>query len=255
VRTFSRGLTAGAVLLCVSGGLTVLGQTPATTVPGLTWVRIPGGTSQMGCASTDTRCDADEQPPHEVTLSRAFDIMTTEVTIGMYRAAVKEVDEQPIWSTTPEHPATIVTWDEAQGFCQTVGARLPTEAEWERAARGGRDDSIYPWGDQEPEDRPGSANGAAFEGDGARAAKAYAANGYGVYDMSGNAWEWVANWYEVYGDRAVTDPKGPDGGRFRVVRGGSYGDDSRNLRISNRNPNQPGNANVNVGFRCARDAA
>jgi formylglycine-generating enzyme required for sulfatase activity len=250
---------ARALLVCVvpivAAALAASGHAQTSAPPGFAWVRIPAGTFQMGCTSRDMRCDADEQPPHAVTLSRAFDIMATEVTAGMYRAAVKDVDEQPAWSTGPDFPITIVSWDEAQAFCRAVGGRLPTEAEWERAARGGRDDSVYPWGDQEPDDRPGAANGAAFESDGARAVKSFAANAYGLYDMSGNAWEWVANWYGSYGADPVSDPMGPDGGQFRVVRGGSYGDDSRNLRLSNRNPNRPGNSNVNVGFRCARDAS
>lgn len=208
----------------------------------------------MGCISEDARCDADEHPRHAVTIGRPFDLMATEVTARMYRAFNPLMDEQPAWSMSPDQPVTIVNWSQAQKFCQEIGGRLPTEAEWEYAARGGRDGAIYPWGDQPPDDRPGTMNGAAFEGDSPRAVRTFAPNGFGLHDMAGNVWEWVADWYTVHGPDAVTDPRGAEGGRFRVVRGGSYGDDQGNLRASNRNPNQPGNRNVNVGFRCARDA-
>jgi len=250
----SRLTRCACACAAVIGVLSPQSHAQAPSGPALTWVRVPAGTFAMGCATTDTRCDADEHPQHRVTLSRAFDIMATEVTVGMYRAVATGVDEQPAWSTTPDHPITIVSWDEASAFCTAMGARLPTEAEWERAARGGRDDTIYPWGDQEPEDREQAANGAAFENDSARIVKTYGPNGYGLYDMSGNTWEWVATWYDAYPPDDEFDPIGPGDGEFRVVRGGSYGDDSRNLRLSNRNPNRPRNRNVNVGFRCARDA-
>jgi formylglycine-generating enzyme required for sulfatase activity len=96
-------------------------------------------------------------------------------------------------------------------------------------------------------------NGAAFEGDSPRTAKTFAPNGFGLYDMAGNVWEWVADWYSVLDPEPAKDPRGGEGGGFRVVRGGSYGDDQSNLRVSNRNPNRPASRNVNVGFRCARD--
>jgi formylglycine-generating enzyme required for sulfatase activity len=225
-------------------------------IPGVEWVRIPAGTFQMGCISPamPRRCDADEYPRHAVTITRPFDMMATEVTARMFRAFTPLIEEQPVWSTSPDQPVAIVTWDDAVRFCKAVGGRLPTEAEWEYAARGGREGTVYPWGDQAPDDRPGTANGAAFEGDSPRAAKAFRANGFGLYDMAGNVWEWVADWYGVWDPVAVNDPKGPAAGDgFRVVRGGSYGDDMGNLRVSNRNPNRPGSRNVNVGFRCARD--
>ena len=142
---------------------------------------------------------------------------------------------------------------EAQAFCAAVGGRLPTEAEWEYAARGGRPDTIFPWGNQPPTDRAAAADGAAFESDAARPARSFGANGFGLYDMAGNVWEWVADWGGVYAPDAASDPTGPATGRVRVVRGGSYGDDPANLRLSNRNPNSPDRGNINVGFRCARD--
>ena len=235
--------------------LLLLAASPAHAqdVSTIKWARLPAGTFQQGCVPGDTRCDGDEHPRRAVTISRAFDLMTTEVTTGMFRGSKVTLDEQPAWSRTPDQPATIVTWDEARAFCGSIGGRLPTEAEWEYAARGGRDGARYPWGDEAPDYEAGAANGAVFEADGARPAAGFRPNGFGLYHMAGNVWEWVADYYGIYDDGPVKDPQGAGGGAFRVVRGGSYGDDDRNLRTSNRNPNRPGNSNVNVGFRCARD--
>jgi formylglycine-generating enzyme required for sulfatase activity len=224
--------------------------------PEIPWVRIPAGTFDMGCASLDERCGGDEHPKHSVTISTPFEMMATEVTVGMYRATAAVVDDQPAWSTMPEQPVVIVTWDEAQAFCRAAGGRLPTEAEWEYAARGGKADLVYPWGNEPPTNQEGAVNGAAFESDAAWPVRSFAANGFGLYDMAGNVWEWVADWGGFYSQSSLpaTDPTGPDTGRTRVVRGGSYGDDPVNLRVSNRTPNPPDRANLNVGFRCVREA-
>ena len=219
----------------------------------VSWVRIPAGAFDMGCVPGDDRCGGDEHPRHHVLISKPFELMATEVTVGMFRATGRQPDEQPPWSTGPDFPLVIVEWQEALDYCGAVGGRLPTEAEWEYAARGGRGDQIFPWGNQDPTDLAGAAHGAAFEGDAARPVKTFGANAFGLYDMAGNAWEWVTDFGGFYGPRDETDPKGPDNGRARVVRGGSYGDDPSNLRISNRTPNAPDRANINVGFRCARD--
>ena len=244
-----RAVASTAVVLALLT-LAPRAQTPAPTVP---WTRIPSGIFEMGCVPDDPRCDLDEAPRHAVRLTRAFDLMTTEVTVEEFRAATPMMPEQPPWSTTPQHPVTIVRWDEARMFCEAVGGRLPTEAEWEYAARGGKDGLIFPWGSQPPTDRAGAATGAAFESDGAKPTKTFAANGYGLHDMAGNVWEWVADWYAPYGLDPVTDPTGPAMGTTRVVRGGSYGDDDANLRVSNRSANAPRNRNFNIGFRCAKD--
>jgi formylglycine-generating enzyme required for sulfatase activity len=225
----------------------------AQSAPRIEWARIPAGTFQQGCVPDDARCDGDEHPRHAVTISRPFEMMTTEVSVGMMRAARQAVAEQPPWSTAADHPVVIVSWTSAQAFCNAVGGRLPTEAEWEYAARGGRDGLRYPWGSGSPAYDEKDAAGAVFESDAARAVGSFALNGFGLHHMSGNVWEWVGDWFGAYEPDAVTDPLGPREGEFRIVRGGSYGDDERNLRLSNRNPNRPANTNVNVGFRCARD--
>ena len=225
----------------------------AQSAPQVQWARIPAGTFQQGCVPADMRCDGDEHPRHTVTISRPFELMTTEVSVGMVRAAKQPLAEQPPWSTSPDQPVVIVTWDGARAFCEAIGGRLPTEAEWEYAARGGREGTRFPWGNQSPEYEAKDPAGAVFEGDSGRAVGSFAPNAFGLHHMSGNVWEWVADYFGPYSSEAVTDPTGPAAGEVRIVRGGSYGDDERNLRASNRNANRPGNSNVNVGFRCARD--
>jgi formylglycine-generating enzyme required for sulfatase activity len=240
------------VFLAVS---TVAGQAPGAPPPDVAWASIPAGVFQMGCVPADRRCNIDEEPRHSVKLTKPFELMATEVTVGMYRAVVSDVEPQPPWSTTAAHPIVIVTWDEASAFCEAIGGRLPTEAEWEYAARGGRDGSIYPWGDEAPSTESHSPKGAVFESDRAQPVKTFGANGYGLFDMAGNVWEWTADASTLYTAEARVDPAGALAGSTRLVRGGAFADDSSNLRVSNRTPNQQNRVNVNVGFRCARDVA
>ena len=117
-----------------------------------------------------------------------------------------------------------------------------------------RDGAIYPWGDEAPVDEPHSATGA-FESDRAQPVKTFGPNGYGLFDMAGNVWEWTADATTLYTDEARVDPAGALSGSSRIVRGGAFADDNSNLRVSNRTPNQQNRVNVNVGFRCARDVA
>ena len=150
--------------------------------------------------------------------------MVTEVTVKMYRAVLSDVEAQPPWSTTPEHPVVIVTWDEASTFCEAIGGRLPTEAEWEYAARGGREGAIYPWGDEVPSDESHSPKGAVFESDRAQPVKTFGPNGYGLFDMAGNVWEWTADASTLYtgrgarGSRRRARGEHPHRSRRRVCR-------------------------------------
>jgi len=230
----------------------------------------------MGCLPQDADCADDERPRHRVTIATPFELMATEVTVDMYGkfAASRQtaMPAQPPWNRNGTLPLVNVTWAEAKSFCGWAGGRLPSEAEWEYAARGGRPDEVYPWADGPPliEGRP-AANVAdestkrdhpewsIFAGysDGypmTAPAASFPANGYGLHDMSGNVWEWVADWYQsdYYQQGAARDPTGPEGGVARVVRGGSWADYSRGLRLSSRSLAQPGARGLDVGFRCAR---
>jgi formylglycine-generating enzyme required for sulfatase activity len=168
-------------------------------------------------------------------------------------------DFNPDWSK-PDHPIVRVTWDEAKAYCEWAGGTsggLPTEAQWEYAARGGQDGLKYPWGNQIA---PENANYRGSKWKGTSPVRSYPANGWGLYDMAGNVWEWAADWYDrdYYGtlplDKPAEDPRGPDRPTgVRVLRGGSFDGDSRYLRATNRVRNVPDSRLTLIGFRCVRE--
>jgi formylglycine-generating enzyme required for sulfatase activity len=208
---------------------------------GMTYVWIPPGQFMMGCSPGDDECSDREKPPHEVTITKGFWIGQTPVPQEAYE---RVMGKNPSHFKGPKLPVDSVTWTDAEAYCKAVGGRLATEAEWEYAARGGNAAARYgplddiAWYDQN-------------SGGKAREVGQKQANGFGLYDTLGNVWEWVADWYGGYEGGAVTDPHGPAGGEYRVLRGGSWDGYSRLARASVRNWFGPGYRLDGIALRCA----
>jgi formylglycine-generating enzyme required for sulfatase activity len=224
-------------------------------------VYVPPGTFWMGCSVSHSE---NECPSHEVYLD-GFYIDTTEVTAGAYKACVDTGSCAYEGSTTDEtrtynngkddHPINHVSYSDAQTYCEWLGKRLPTEAEWEKAA-GGTDGRKYPWGNEEP-----TCDLAWFSnclGDTQSVGSLSAgASPYGAMDMAGNVYEWTVDWYssdyyEQTPAEGWVNPEGPVSGNSRVLRGGSFYGTANGLRVSNRVNRYPDNRHFRNGFRCAQ---
>ena len=224
-------------------------------------VLIPGGSFMMGCVPGDSNCSDDERPRHRVTLD-SFYMDKYEVTQGEYERVMGKnpSSHQDCGSNCPVEN---VSWNDAQSYCKKVSKRLPTEAEWEYAARGGLEDAKYPWGDEEASCSRAvmqdpltlDINGCGIAGTWPVGSKPKGKNGYGLYDMTGNVWEWCSDWYgsDYYSSSPANNPAGPSSRSARVLRGGSWVNESRNLRASNRGINAPTYGLNVIGFRCVRD--
>lgn len=215
-------------------------------------VNVPAGEFLMG--SPDGQGEANERPQHQVDVS-SFLIDKTEVTWRQFRkfAAATEagIPPAPLWGTPDDYPVVNVLWSEAKAFCEWVGGSLPTEAQWEKAARG-TDGRLYPWGNDWDRDRCNSIDGGTHRPE-AVGAFPNCTTPSGVVDMAGSAWEWVADRYAVYAaDPAMRDAQGPATGGMRVLRGGSWLSQPTLLRTAYRSRNDPGARNVHHGFRCAQ---
>jgi formylglycine-generating enzyme required for sulfatase activity len=230
-------------------------------------VSIPSGCFNMGDAFAEG--DNDELPVHEVCISE-FEMDIHEVTNAEYAACVAAGGCTASTSTNSfsretyygnsaydNFPVIYMTWHAAATYCTWAGKRLPTEAEWEYAARGGLAGMRYPWGDTlSGTDANYYNSGDPWDNDTSEV-EYYAPNGYGLYDMAGNVWEWIADWYdESYSVSPANDPQGPVSGMNRVLRGGScYMSYMNWIRVAKRLNYFPTLKNLNFGIRCARGGA
>lgn len=252
-------------------------------VDGMERVYVPAGPFIMGSRPGDSQASSGEKPPHEVYLD-AFWIDRTEVTNGQYALCVeagackpptafgmlKENSNSREWYYgNPEYddfPVIYVDWDAARIYCQWAGRRLPTEAEWEKAARG-TDQRWYPWGNRNV--RGAFANladrGTGYEYSYNLAEDGYddtspagnypkGASPYGAYDMAGNVWEWVSDWFsrDYYAVSPYQNPTGPEMGSTKTLRGGSYNNSNWGIRSTTRSYLGPLYAYGYVGFRCVQ---
>jgi formylglycine-generating enzyme required for sulfatase activity len=221
-------------------------------------VFIPGGTFFMGADNVDAKFPgADpgirsmlkaEEPRSQITI-RSFYIDKTEVTNEQFLRFVRSHPEyaSKLWAGGPDHPVAFVTWFQANAYCSWQGKRLPSEAEWEFAARGGNREAEYSWGSEPP--TPSRANFSDSKVSAPVRVGLYPPNGYGIHDMAGNVWEFTSdNWRDRHDS---TPSEGP--GARKVIRGGSFGAAALQLRVTFRDSHKPDDPVAHVGFRCARD--
>jgi formylglycine-generating enzyme required for sulfatase activity len=228
----------------VAGGAQASVQVPVDMV------LVPAREFRMG----SNEGDADEKPVHQVYLD-AFYIDKYEVTNALYEKFMQATGRQaPVyWNdkdyNTPNQPVVGVSWHDAEAYCQWAGKRLPTEAEWEKAARG-TDGRIYPWGNQW-EERKANSSGTAdgYQYTAPVGSFETGKSPYGAYDMAGNVWEWVADWYaeKYYQGSPARNPTGPESGQSRVLRGGAWHYNQYYVRASSRNRIIPGHSSQCLG--------
>lgn len=253
-----------------------------TNFIGMKFVGIPAGSFYMGsckpgmvCSSGSSDSDAkdNETPQHKVRISKGFQMGMYEVTLGQFKQFIAGASRSDLLNDDfrrynnhgDQDAVTKVSWNDAQAFIHWLNKkersyhyRLPTEAEWEYAARAGRQ-TVYSWGNSKNVagryawyDENAYNVGAKYT----HAVGVKQPNAWGLYDMHGNAWEWVEDWYDAryYRNSPVTDPAGPRSGQYRVNRGGSWNNFVKNLRSANRNWNSPDLRKGIIGFRLVREA-
>ncbi len=249
-----------------------LGATKISAVDGMVLVYIPAGEFLMGSTDAAPGADYDELPQHAVYLD-AYWIDQIVITNERYAAFLNEMGSEiearatwldaggegillyqqaGVWQPFQgygDYPVVEVTWYGAWAYCEWACGHLPTEAEWEKAARS-TDSRLYPWGDEIDCDHAQYANcgGGLLPAN----SKPAGASPYGVLGLAGNVWEWVADWYadDYYAASPAENPDGPSTGSTRVLRGGSWEYDRKHLRAANRRHNGPAVSMHDYGFRC-----
>jgi len=234
------------VALC-SGTFAANAVSKVNPKDGSVMITIPAGKFIMG--SNDG--SPNEKPAHKVYLD-SYQIGKYEVTVAQYRkfckATGREMPTAPYWGWKDNHPVVNATWFDAAAYCKWAGGRLPTEAEWEKAARG-TDGRRYPWGNTWDKNKCANRE-LGLSSTAPVGSYPAGASPYGCMDMVGNAWEWCQDWFKSYpGNSNPVD----DTNRFRVLRGGGWSlDDSSIDRCAYREGYGPGHYNVDCGFRLAR---
>ena len=222
---------------------------------GINMIYVEGGVFQMGkvLEVTDDKKDyADEIPADTVTLDSYY-IAETEVTQAQWRAVM---GNNPSYYLGDDRPVESVSWKDVQEFCRRLSELtgevfvLPTEAQWEYAARGGNNSEGYTYSGSDNIDEVAwySANSHNLT----LPVGQKLPNELGLYDMSGNVWEWCSDWYGEYGSSSQTNPTGPSSGSARVLRGGSWGSSNKHCRVLNRDSSEPSYSNSFIGFRVVR---
>jgi formylglycine-generating enzyme required for sulfatase activity len=210
---------------------------------GLRYRWIPPGKFTSGCSPGDHDCYADEFPNRKITLTRGFWLAETEVTQAAYE---RITGDNPSVFEGPDLPVEMVTWNEADAYCREIGGRLPTEAEWEYAARAGTtgprygnlDDIAWYWKNSKFSTHPVGQK---------------KPNAFGLYDMLGNVVEWTHTWYTVQISQENINPAGPGMAEFKSLKGGGWWDDPDLVRASYRARIEPGDTDFNIGFRCVSE--
>ncbi len=260
VSTFTPGATAEP---SVVPSPTVTATREITAAPA-GMVLVPAGSFTMGAVSGDY--DADETPPHVVSLDNYF-IDAVEVTNAQfarfanstgYQTDAEKAGDATTWRTYNSadrlrFPVIFVSWNDAARYCAWVGKRLPTEAEWEKAARGASK-RIFPWGNTFSNNNANTRESGI--GQPVAVASRSAASPYGLFDAAGNVWELVRDWYGggYYTDSPRVNPSGPASGTFKVIRGGSFKSQPDRATTTVREKLSPDSRGDDVGFRCAKDA-
>ena len=228
-----------------------------TTVPKVSqtpagMVLVEGGTFQMGSDAGSS----DEKPVHLVTVN-SFSMDKTEVTVAQYRRFCQQtgrsMPQEPSWGWHDDHPIVNVSWDDARAYATWAGKRLPTEAEWEFAARGGTKTQGYTYSGSNGVDAVGWDD--VNSGSTTHPVAQKRPNELGLYDMTGNVWEWCSDWYDAhyYAYCPAVNPSGPVSGTYRVLRGGSWYKDTDFLRSAVRLRFYPEGGDGDYGFRCVQD--
>jgi len=236
---------------------------------------IPAGSFEMGDAMNETEAWMQRSRPLHTVRLDGFYIDKTEVTVGQFKAFLADSgyhwtgswDDVDQYSPGDDYPMIYVDWNDAMAYAKWSGKRLPTEAEWEYAARGGLVGQRYPWGSEKADGSQGNFADKSSAVDWANAnvddgyatcspVGSYPPNSYGLYDMGGNVWEWCADWYssDYYSKSPVKNPLGPDSGSSRVVRGGSWSNYTYYLRVAYRGYYFPHNRIGGLGFRCVSES-